>query len=407
MAETVEGGGPTGQWRSEYTLLSACVGSYFAVRFAQVSVGAVVPLIIGTFDISRGVLGAVLTGMWVAYALLQLPSGAIADRIGERLVILTALVVTAGATLGLAVAPAFLLFGAGVVALGAGAGVYYNPATVLLSRSFDEIGRAIGIHRVGGQAAGVVAPVAAAAVAARYGWRPAIALGSLLAVAAAGSFVLTTTRMPPVSPDASLHKAFDTGVLLGLLDRSHTRITTSLMTIIEFVGLATMAFLPALLVEYYGLSLGQANLLFAVFFAVSALCQPLSGWLSDQIGRDATATILATVGAVGYGALAVGGISPTGATIILALPAVVLAGATMSTTPVLQSRMLDGLDASNRGAGFGLFRTLYLLVGATGTTVVGALADVAGWGPAFGLLAGLLAIMVLILVAIGAGDTDG
>ncbi len=60
--------------------------------------------------------------------------------------------------------------------------------------------------------------------------------------------------------------------------------------------------------------------------------------------------------------------------------------------------MMDGLTGSTRATGFGLFRTVYLLLGATGTAVVGATADVAGWTGAFGLLSALLAVVVLSAV---------
>jgi MFS family permease len=101
------------RWKGPYTVLTICVGAYFAVRFAQVIVGPVVPLLIAEFAVSRGAVGTVMTGMWVAYAFLQLPSGVLADRHGEGRVVLAALAITAGATFALAVAPTFLLFGAG------------------------------------------------------------------------------------------------------------------------------------------------------------------------------------------------------------------------------------------------------------------------------------------------------
>lgn len=72
----------------------------------------------------------------------------------------------------------------------------------------------------------------------------------------------------------------------------------------------------------------------------------------------------------------------------------------MSATPVAQSRMMDGLAESDQGAGFGVFRTVYLLLGASGTAVVGTTTDVAGWAVTFGLLATALAVLLLSLVAV-------
>ncbi len=393
--------GPREYWRAPYTVLSLCVGAYFAVRFSQVVVGPVVPLVIGEFGVSRAEIGIALTGMWVGYALVQLPSGAFADRYGARRIVLVALTISAGATFVLAGSPTFLAFGIATVGLGIGAGAYYNPATALLTREFDGIGGVIGVHRIGGQVAGVAAPIAAAIVSVRYGWRATVAVGAVLAVVVVGLFVRTHTGAPRRNPETPLRKLFDPATLLRVVTRPHARSTTFMMTLVEFVGLAAMAFLPIFLVEQYGFSIAGANVLFAVFFAVSAICQPLSGWLSDRIGRDSTAALLALAGLLGYSALVVGG------SVLVAVAAVVLAGGALSTTPVLQARMMDGLSGTNRGRGFGSFRTLYLLVGSTGTAIVGTTADVAGWSAAFGLLATLWGVVLLSLVALRSNHKTG
>jgi MFS family permease len=381
-------------WTDQHTLLSVLAGSYFGVRFTQVVLGPAVPAVVAAFAVSRGAVGTALTGMWVAYAIAQLPSGVLADRIGERAVVLVALATTALATLALSVSPGFLPFAAGVVLLGVGAGVYYNPATALLARAFDGVGRAVGTHRVGGQAAGVVAPLVAAAVVPRFGWRAAVLLGAPVAALAALLALRFVGRTPPVRPTASARDLFDPADLRRLLARRHTRYTTFVATLVEFVGLATMAFLPALLIQHHGFASGPANLLFAVLFATTALSQPFAGWLSDRVGRDGTLALLAGAGTLGYLALA-GGSRP------LAVPAVLLAGVSMSATPVVQSRMMDGLSETDQGAGFGLFRTVYLLLGASGTAVVGTAADVAGWPVAFGLLAAVFAGLLLSLLVVG------
>jgi len=380
-------------WSGPYAVLSVCAGSYFAVRFAQVVVGPVVPRLVETFAVSRGELGAALTGMWVVYALSQLPSGAFADRFGERAVVLAALALTACATLALASARTFPVFGLGVLGLGVGAGVYYNPATTLLTREFDGVGRAIGAHRIGGQVAGVVAPLVAASVGVRYGWRAAVAIGAALTVVAGAAFLRTTSPTAPARPTASLDDLFELRPIADLLARGHTQYTAFLGMVVEFVGMATMAFLPIFLVEHRGFPEAWASVAFAVFFGFSAVLQPLGGWLSDRIGRDRTLAVQLTLGVAGYALLAAPVARP------LAVPAVVFAGAAMTSTPVIQSRMLDGLSAGERGTGFGVFRTVYLLVGALGTTVVGTTADLAGWAVAFGLQAALLGVALVALVA--------
>ena len=64
----------------------------------------------------------------------------------------------------------------------------------------------------------------------------------------------------------------------------------------------------------------------------------------------------------------------------------------------LQSRYFDKFEADERGAAFGLVRTAYMILGATGSVVVGVLADVAGWQAAYGLLIGVTGLGLALLV---------
>jgi MFS family permease len=373
--------------------LVACVGAYFAVRLAQLFVSPVVPAVIAAFDASRGAMGVVLSSMWVAYAAAQIPSGVLGDRYGGRAVVLAALGAVAVGSVLLAVAPTLLAFGVAAAALGAGAGLYYNAATALLTATYEAVGGAIGVHRIGGQAAGVVAPVAAAALASRFGWRVAVAAGALAAGLVLVAFVRSVSPDPPTRPNASLSTLAGPGTLRTLAARGDVVFTTLVAAVGEFAVLATMSFLPTFLVQHHGLSVGRAGLLFAGYFAVVGGLQPVVGVFSDRVGRDATVAGLFVVGVVGYATLAATAAGP------LVVVGVGLVGVGMSWGPPLQSRAMDCLDDGERGAGFGLVRTGYILVGAVGTTVVGSAADAAGWGAAFGLLAALLAVAACGLAA--------
>jgi len=59
---------------------------------------------------------------------------------------------------------------------------------------------------------------------------------------------------------------------------------------------------------------------------------------------------------------------------------------------------MDRLEGVERGYGFGLIRTLYILLSSLGSVVVGTLAEILGWIGGFGLLAGLLGLCLLLLV---------
>lgn len=386
--------GRDGLVSAERMLLGTCVVAYFAVRYSQVIVGPVLPLVEADFGVTAGAVGVALTGMWIAYAVVQLPSGIGGDRFGDTRVVLLALAIAAGGAVIMALAPVMVVFALGVILLGVGAGAYYNPATAVIGRAYDGIGRAIGIHRIGGQGAGVIAPLAAGSMALALGWRPIVALGALLGVVAAGLFLVGPPTAGGARPETPLRELLAADGLIAILARPHTRTTIALMTLVEFCGLAAMAFIPGFFVGHHEYSLATANALFAVFFGISAASQPVGGWLSDRVGRDVTLAGLGAAGMAGFGIMILeGGMA-------VAVLGVALAGSAMSATVVLQARMLDGLDEGAIGRGFGLFRTVYLLLGAAGPAVVGLTADRAGWVPAFALLAVFLGVVCIASLAV-------
>ncbi|AXG08675.1 MFS transporter [Haloplanus rubicundus] len=383
-----------GRWNERYAALSVCVGSYFAVRLAQLLVSPVVPSLREAFGVSRGAVGAILTGMWLVYACSQAPSGAAGDRYGPRRVVLVALGCTAVAALALAAAPSLLTFGAFALLLGMGAGLYYTPATALLAARFEDVGRVIGVHRVGSQAAGLVAPALAALLGARFGWRVALGSGAIVAVVVLGAVLVggRSRSRPRPTTRTDGGAAVRPRTLVGVLSRPAVAFSTILAAVGEFAALTTVSFLPTFLVDHHGLPLPTAGALFGAYFVVVASLQPVSGWFSDRFGRDAVTAALFAAGAVGYATLALG------SGLAAAVPAVALVGIAMAWGPPVQSRAVDALADAERGVGFGAVRTGYILVGALGPVVVGTLADGAGWGVGFGLLAGVLTLAAVALV---------
>lgn len=363
---------------------------------ARLVISPVVPAITADFSVSTGAVGLALSAMWAAYALSQFPSGILADRYGERDVILVAVGLTALASLLLALSPSYLAFFILTVVLGVGAGLHYSVATTFLARHYERVGRAIGIHVSGGPLAGLVAPVAAAAVGAQYGWRTAMLLGT---IAAAPVFVLFWWRIeatPAARPEVSMRSRVEPAAVRSLLARPEIRHTTLLAIGGAFTWQATASFLPAFFIAYHDYSPAAASVVFSAYFVVHGATNPLMGVLSDRFGRDATAAFAFGTGVVGYAVLVVG----TGVAVLVAIP---LVGLSMSWGAPVQSRFIDHLSDAERATGFGLVRTVYMLLGASGSVVVGGLADLAGWHVAFGLLVVVL-IGELGLVSLPALD---
>ncbi|MFC6728619.1 MFS transporter, partial [Natronoarchaeum mannanilyticum] len=172
------------RWRYRDTVLALCTLAFFVTMVGRLAISPVVPDLTAEFGVSNGLIGLALTGMWMTYALAQFPSGLLADRYGERIVVLASIAGTGATSLLIVSAPQFAVFVLGTVLLGAAAGLHYSVATTLLTRTYDDIGTAVGLHNAGAPAAGLLTPIVVSWIAVRHGWRPAVGITVVVAIPA-------------------------------------------------------------------------------------------------------------------------------------------------------------------------------------------------------------------------------
>jgi predicted MFS family arabinose efflux permease len=375
-----------------YRVLSLCTLAFFATMVARLVISPVVPAITEAYGVASGDIGFALTCLWLAYACAQFPSGLLGDRYGERDIVLVAIAGTALGSGLLVVAPTFETFVLAVTLLGALAGLHYSVATTLLTRLSPNTGLAIGVHSTGAPIAGLLAPVAAAYVGASYGWRYAVGLGTIVAVP---SLLLVWIGIPaqePRRPEQSLTERLEFSSLFELLSRPAIRFTTVLSVCCAFVWQGTASFLPTFLIEFQGYTETQAGLVFSAYFVIQGIGQPVIGTVSDRLGRDVTAMGCMLAGVFGYPLFVVADSSlGIGA-------AVVCVGIAMSWGAALLPKFMDELATDEQGAGFGLVRTTYMILGSLGSVGVGVLAERFDWALTFLVLAGLLGFVFLSLL---------
>jgi len=389
-------------WSTERRVLAGVTLAFFATMVARLVISPVVPLIADEFEVSNAAIGLALTGMWFAYASAQFPSGLLGDRIGERAVILIAVGGTAIASGLLALSPVFAVFVVFAFALGGVAGLHYSVATTLLSRRFSDIGTAIGIHSAGAPVAGLLAPVAAAYIGTRVSWRAAVALGTLTAVPTFLLFARAVAATEPARPGQRILDRVDPDALVELLSRPPIAGAMVVSVLMAFVWQGTASFLPTFLVEHRSYSETTAGVVFSGYFVIQGAGQPGMGWLSDRLGRVPATAGCALTGVAGYVLYVAGpGLASIAA-------ATVLVGVAMSWGAAMLPLFLDHMTAEEEGMGFGLVRTTYMVLGATGSVGVGLFADVWDWRVSFLVLAGLQALVVCALVgAMALGQTGG
>lgn len=377
------------RWEYKHTVLTLCTFAFFSTMVARLAISPVVPAITADFQIGNTVIGIALTGMWLSYAIMQFPSGILADRFGERSVILVSIGGTTVMSLLLAISPVYAVFVLSIVMLGAVAGLHYSAATTLLDRTYDNLGFAIGVHTIGSSAAGLVAPIAAAWISVQYGWRPAVAFGAVVAAPIFALFVWRIDSVEPQRPTQPLRERFQLEAVTNILRKPEILFTVAIASVGAFVWQGTASFLPTFLVDHRGQSATLAGIVFSAYFVIQSVVKPGIGAVSDRFGRDVTA----------FGCMIA---SAAGLWLFVAVPGVlgiagglILIGNGLSWAVAVEPRFIDNMTDEEKGAGFGLVRTVYLIVGSFGSVAVGFFADVYGWAVSFGIL-----VVLLLLVAV-------
>lgn len=377
---------------AEGPLLATATAANFAQFGARVVVSPFVLVVAGVFGTTKGAVGVALTAMWAAFALMQFPSGVLADAYGEKPVVLVSMALTVLGSALVATADSFPVFVLALVALGVGTGLYFAVGTALLARRTTGPGRAFGVHSAGAPLAGLALPVVATAVAGRYDWRAGVAVGGVVAALA---FVLVfgvVAETPPTAPDSALGHRLHPRSLLERLARPEVAFTTVVAVLAMYAFQSFVSFFPAFLQEYHGFGEAEASLTFGLAFGIITVGLPVVGSLADARG---TAVGLAGPFAVTAAGIAVllGASGPA-----LVYAGVCVVGVGLTWAGPLQSRFMAQFDATERASGFGTVRTVYVLLGSIGNVATGAIASASGWPLAYGTVGALLVVAALLVV---------
>jgi MFS family permease len=358
------------------------------------------------YGLSNAALGAAFAGMMLCYAAMQFPSGALADRVGPVRVItggalLAALAAALVSAAGVGGLPVLLV---GMLLVGAGTGAHKTVAVTLLPAVYpDSRGRMLGALDTFGTFGGAAAPAAVLAVLAvglDWEW---LFLGA--AVAGVAFAVAFARCLPRRLPAGALDGGSDARVTDGGADgdglgrylvlfadrRLAAFVAVTVLFSVAYNG--AVAFLPLYLTDQTALTEGGANLLYGGLFLVSVV-QPATGEAGDRLGE--LPVVGATLALATAGLLALLAVdAPWAAT----LAVVALGLGSHGFRPVRGAYLLSVVPDAVAGGTLGVVRTVIMGAGALAPAAVGLLADAAGFGAAFGLLA---AALLGALVTVGA-----
>lgn len=369
--------------------LSAIACGWLFILGTRITVPVLLPGIKATFDIDNTTAGFVVTVVWGAYALSQFPAGLLTERVGDRRVLLASLAVVTASVGGLGLAPSFLPFLLVAALLGVGNGLFGPTRGTILSALYpDNASTAIGATLAVGSLGAAGLPALAGVLLGRYGWRLTIA-------AAVPALALTTAlawRTVPLT-NAVGGSESPLGRLRGIsaaVRRRPVVLGVGGKTLRVFVFQGFTAFLPTYLIATKGADELAASVVLSAMFVSGALTQAGSGHLVSRYGTRAVLVAFSVVSAASVLAL------PFLAGVPAAAAVVVVAGVQLGIAPVTNTYVIDALPEENRNGAWGLLRTVYFLVAATGSVFVGALADAGLFDGAFWILGGLLVVVACV-----------
>lgn len=276
-----------------FPLRSVVLGAFVPTLLLETGVGAMLPVVAVTAT-GRGasltVAGLVAALVPIGKILFDLPAGALAQRLGDRVAMLLAGGVATAAFTTIAVTPGLAGLAAGVLALGASTAVFNLARQAYLTEITPPLRRArvlstlAGVHRIGL----FLGPFAGAAVIAASDVQGAFWLGTGAALAAVA--VLAVVRPEPAPGGAARERAGRAGaarVSIAAVAREHRRLFATLGVAILLVAAvrgARQTVIP-LWGEHLGLDAEVTSLVFGVSGALDMLLFYPAGKVMDRFGR--------------------------------------------------------------------------------------------------------------------------
>ncbi|MDY6819310.1 MAG: MFS transporter [Halobacteriales archaeon] len=363
---------------------------WLATLLGREALPPLLPDIIAALNITSSQAGVALTLMWGLYALMQYPSGRLADGLSRTTVLVVSLVILILGFVLLSVVGSYVAFLFAVALIGIGAGLYFVPTRALLSDLFVERrAQAFGIQMAaGGLGSALAAGVAVAAITVAT-WQTAF-LPAIVGLIVVFAFLHRWSHEPYVIDRVSLDLRGTGSRVFATTELRWVVIAYSLFAV---TWSGVIGFLPTFLRAEKALSPALASSAFALIFIVAIIIGPISGNLGDRFDHTSVAAAALTLGLIGLAAVIYAPSLP-----VILLGVVVFAAGLRSYPPVMQAYLMDAFPDDSMGGDFGAIKAIYTGVGSLGPSYIGFVAQEATYVVAFsGLVVALLAAVGIIL----------
>jgi MFS family permease len=274
--------------RYRWVILGVCLFGFMQVHIHRVGFAPLIPTFMADLGITYAAAATIMTAYFWTYALVQVPVGILADRLGPRRMMLAFLGILVAGVIAFPLSRDYAqsLVTRSLIGLGA-AGVWL-PGLRLIHEWFppQERGRATGLFSAGGGIGGTTALMLVPVLAEHFGWRWGYAM-TLVPLLTTLALIYLLVRPGPLaerrSPAAASRAT--TAVLKDVLGVAALWPINVAVLFSYGAFIALVTFLPAFLVKQEGLTPGRAGLVTGLITAGTVVSWPLAGFISDWLGR--------------------------------------------------------------------------------------------------------------------------
>ena len=355
------------------------------------------PLIGKELGLSFGQIGSILTCQFTAGALSNLPGGMVVDAIGRKALLMAVALSWIGLPylmMGFSHSYWMLLVCATMV--GIGNNLWHPTAIPLLAQNHpDRRGLVVSIHAMGGNLGDAVAPLAVGAMLTVFSWRDVVVMNVVPGVAASMLLLLSLGRIDdgrgiePDRPSAPRRGALDVFAGVRMLFANRTVLMLSLGSAVRsMTAMTLLTFLPVFLSNELGYPPAWVGGSLFALQAAGFAAAPVSGYLSDRMGRRSIIMTSMAMSCVVLLFMAFAGRSPAFVLFVAFLGFFLFA-----IRAVLQAWLLDATPRHLGGTSVGIMFGAQAVGAAIGPLIGGLIAD------HYGIIATFYYLAVTIVVA--------
>ncbi len=340
-----------------------------------------------------GLIKFIYTG---GMAASQIPAGFLAERRGERGLLVAGTVLTACAFLAAAgwahTFPSLVIF---LLIAGAGSGVQHPLSSSLVSKAYELGPRraALGTYNFSGDLGKIGASAAVGLATAAVGWRLASAGYGVLGLAGAMAVWVGLTRLRAGSPAPTAASGPVSSKTWGIRDGRGFLALSAVGLIDSATRGGFLTFLPFALVAKGSTTAGVGAAI-ALVFVGGAAGKLVCGLLAERLGVIRTVVITEAATALGIAAVVA---APLGVTLAVLIP---LGIGLNGTSSVLYGTVADLVVPERRSRAYGLYYTVSIGASALAPLVFGVIGDLAGIPTTLAIVAGLVLVAIPLCLAL-------